>query len=187
MELQNTDNDFLYMRNAESEKNGLKKLIDYVNSFANTKELNMIEIGSYLGESTIIFAEHFNSVISIDPFIDKDDVDDVNFNYANFGKVYEAFKKNIENVSNILHLKETSDDAINKLPQEKYFMVYIDGVHTYEQVKKDINNYKNIISEGGFVCGHDYSIHWKGVKKAVNEAFGSPDIVFEDNSWAKRL
>jgi hypothetical protein len=66
-------------------------------------------------------------------------------------------------------------------------MVYIDGVHTYEQVKKDINNYKNIIPEGGFVCGHDYSVHWQGVKDSVNEMFGSPDMVFEDNSWAKRI
>lgn len=187
MELENKNSNFLYMRNAQFLQNGLNNLIDYVNSFQNTKELNMIEIGSYLGESTIMFAEHFNSVVSIDPFIEDYDLNDATCYHAPLNKVFEQFKKNISNVSNIHHIRETSDDAIDKLPNEKYFLVYIDGLHTYDQVKKDIENYKKLIPKGGFICGHDYSTNWQGVKDAIDEAFVSPDVVFEDTSWIKRI
>lgn len=185
MEIEN--NNFLYMRNAEFLQKGLNKLIEYVNSFENTKELNMIEIGSYLGESTIMFAQHFNSVVSIDPFIEDYDLNDATCYHAPLNKVFEQFTKNISETSNIYHIRETSDDAFDKIPKQNYFIVYIDGLHTYEQVKKDIENYKKLIPSGGFVCGHDYSTNWQGVKDAIDEAFGSPDIVFEDTSWAKRI
>ena len=187
MEANNKKNEFLYMRNAEFLQNGLNSLIAYVNSHQNTKELNMIEIGSYLGESTIMFAQHFNSVVSIDPFMEDYDPNDDTCNYAPLGKVFDQFKQNTKDISNIIHLRETSDEAINKLPKKDYFLVYIDGLHTYEQVKKDIANYRKLIPNGGFICGHDYSTNWQGVKDAIDEAFGSPDMVFQDTSWIKRI
>ena len=39
--------------------NGLKDLINYINQFQSTSEMTMVEIGSYAGEGTEIFAEHF--------------------------------------------------------------------------------------------------------------------------------
>ena len=185
MEIEN--NNFLYMRKAEFLQRGLNKLIEYVNSFQNTKELNMIEIGSYLGESTITFSNNFKSVISIDPFIEDYDPNDATCYHAPLNKVFDQFKKNISEISNIYHIRETSDDAFYKLPKQQYFLVYIDGLHTYEQVKQDIANYRKLIPAGGFICGHDYSTNWQGVKDAIDEAFGSPDMIFEDTSWIKRI
>lgn len=174
------------MRDAEFLQNGLNDLIEYVNSFQNTKEVNIIEIGSYLGESTVMFAKHFKSVVSIDPFIDNYDPNDDTCYFASLNVVYEKFKENIAEFSNILHIKDISDNAISQLPEQEYFLVYIDGLHTYEQVKKDIENYRKLIPEGGFICGHDYSENWQGVKDAIDEEFGAPDRIFQDTSWAKR-
>ncbi len=56
---------------------GLEDLIRYVNSFANTKEMDMVEIGSYAGESTVIFAKHFRRVVAIDPYLNDYDVNDI--------------------------------------------------------------------------------------------------------------
>jgi hypothetical protein len=48
----------------------------------------------------------------------------------------------------------TSDDffAQNK---EKYDIVFIDGLHIYEQVYKDIINSLEILNEGGVIVAHD--------------------------------
>ncbi len=43
-----------------------------------------------------------------------------------------------------------------------------------------------------FLCiqiigGHDYTDNWAGVRQAVDEAFGSPDIKYDDGSWIKYI
>lgn len=50
-------------------------------------------------------------------------------------------------------------------------MVFIDAFHSYEEVIKDIRwaVSKNV----PIVSGHDYGMSWPGVKKAVDECFGS--------------
>ncbi len=163
---------------------GLQSMIEYL---GNTKEMNMIEIGSYVGESTVLFAQNFKSVISIDPFLNGYDENDAACHAADFDLVYKKFLENIANYNNITHIKKISCDAINDI-KEKVDFVYIDGLHTYEQVKKDINNYRKVIKENGIIGGHDYSTNgWQGVINAVDETLGFPDKVFLDCSWIKKL
>jgi predicted O-methyltransferase YrrM len=166
---------------------GLEDLIEYVNTFSNTQNMVMVEIGSYVGESTEIFANNFKTVISIDPFINDYDMNDSACHYMDFNKVYEIFKLNISKYDNIVHIKKISDDAVNDLKETKIDLVYIDGLHTYEQVKKDIQNYIGLINNSGFICGHDYHPDWQGVIDAIHETIGTPDMTFEDNSWVKKL
>jgi predicted O-methyltransferase YrrM len=66
-------NDFFPMREGD-DKIGLLDLINYISTITNTKDLTIIEIGSYIGESTMVFGDNFKNVISIDPFIEYDDV-----------------------------------------------------------------------------------------------------------------
>ena len=115
---------------------------------------------------------------------------------------YIDFINRTKDVPNIFLIKKTSDDAVEAIKNaaknidprnlEKenlraFDFVYIDGMHTYEQVKKDIANYLPFIKEGGFIAGHDYVPGFQGVMDAVNEQFGSPDAVFHDTSWLKRV
>lgn len=91
---------------------GLLDLIKTINQEKNTNELNMIEIGSYIGESTRIFCNKFNLVYSIDPFIDNYDVNDLACHGPSFNLVYEEFLNNTKSFNNLVHIKETSDNAI---------------------------------------------------------------------------
>ncbi len=181
-----TKKHFYLMRN-ENSCIGLEEMIKYINEISNTKEINMIEIGSYVGESTIIFSKHFKNVVSIDPYINNYDPDDVVCSYADFEDVYEKFMERTADIRNIINFRLKSDDGI-KVLKRKFDFVYIDGVHTYEQVKKDIINYLPFINENGFIGGHDYLEFWKdNVVKAINEILIKPDAVFRDGSWVKKL
>jgi len=192
---------FYLMRDWNLSK-GLLNLIEYIGRYGSTKDMHMIEIGSYIGDSTLLFAEHFSDVLAIDPFLDDYDANDDACNYAPFDKVYDEFINRTKDVPNIFLIKKTSDDAVEAIKNaaknidprnlEKenlraFDFVYIDGMHTYEQVKKDIANYLPFIKEGGFIAGHDYVPGFQGVMDAVNEQFGSPDAVFHDTSWLKRV
>jgi predicted O-methyltransferase YrrM len=178
-----TKNELYVMRGEYT--NGLLSLIDYINQQKSTKELSMIEIGSYAGESTTMFANHFKKVVSVDPFLNDYDANDIACQYMDLTKVYDTFKSAISSYSNITHIRKISDDAINDLKDNSFDFVYIDGLHTYEQVKKDISNYLPKIKDGGFIGGHDYHPVWQGVVNAINENF-TIDAIFSDTSWIVR-
>lgn len=176
-----------YLMRNEKQTSGLLDLISYLNTFTDTKEMNMIEIGSYVGESTMIFAKQFKNVISIDPYINDYDPNDVVCEYADFDDVYDKFIELTLDIPNIVNFRLKSDEGIIVL-KRKFDFVYIDGVHTYDQVKKDIINYLPLIKENGFIGGHDYIEFWKdSVVKAINETMFRPDKVFCDGSWVKKI
>lgn len=57
------------------------------------------------------------------------------------------------------HLRMTSDKAYNVLQDYDQFFdfIFIDGLHTYDQLKKDLDNYSTIIKRGGVIACHDYN------------------------------
>jgi len=54
---------------------------------------------------------------------------------------------------------------------EKPDMVFLDGHHGYEAVKRDLLIWKARLAEGGLLCGHD--LDFDGVWRAVTEEFRS--------------
>ena len=168
------------MRNEE----GIEGLLDLINSL--TDKENMIEIGTFTGESTVIFAQHFKKVIGIDPMLSNYDSQDPTSNF-DFNEVLEMFANRTKDYKNIQLITKTSDDAADDFNDEVFDFVYIDGIHQYENVLSDIKNYLPKIKKGGVIGGHDYVSNWPGVQLAVNEIFGAPDKTFKDGSWIKYL
>lgn len=179
--------DELYLMRDEKYTNGLIDLINYINTYSNTKEMNMIEIGAYAGESTIIFSKYFKSVITIDPFINNYDINDPACQYADFENVFQKFKENTKSIDNIFLIRKTSNMAFRKLKKNQYDFIYIDGLHTYKQVKKDIENYIQLIKKEGFIGGHDYHENWQPVINAIHQTIGEPNKIFNDTSWIKLI
>jgi hypothetical protein len=80
--------------------------------------------------------------------------------------------------------------------------LYVDVLHTYNQVKIDLELYVSKVKSNGIISGHDYEIEYtdkqraeilnfegndrlrKAVSKAVNEVVGVPEFTFGDSSWA---
>ncbi|MBL8084211.1 MAG: class I SAM-dependent methyltransferase [Candidatus Obscuribacter sp.] len=52
-------------------------------------------------------------------------------------------------------------------------LIFIDGDHSYEGVKRDIENYSPMLSEFGVFAMHDIAADWTGVPKAWRELVGS--------------
>lgn len=67
-------------------------------------------------------------------------------------------------------------DTFFKQLKNKLDAVYIDGDHSYNGCKADLESARNAVKEGGWIMGHDYLINAKcnhfydfGVNRAVNE------------------
>ena len=175
-----------YIMRAPFYAEGLIDMINWIDNIRPTKEMRIIEIGSYIGESTMIFADRFKEVVSVDPYINDYDLEDAACSFAPFDKVYEQFVRNTLSVPNIKSIRETSQNAFSILKDQQWDMVYIDGLHTFEGVSYDIAHYKTIIKPGGFVCGHDYG--WGNVRHAIGQLLDDKvDATFKDASWAKQI
>jgi predicted O-methyltransferase YrrM len=171
------------------DQTGTKGLLNLIKELGDNSNKTMIEIGSFVGESTVLFAQSFKQVIAIDPFMEGYDDADPTSHSFDFKNVYNSYLNRTGDHQNIQTMVSTSDDALDQLKGQEFDFVYIDGIHTYTQVKKDIENYLPLIKKGGVIGGHDYvnGGHLVGVYNAVNEIFGKPDKVFEDKSWIKYI
>ena len=69
----------------------------------------------------------------------------------------------------------------------KVDFIYIDANHEYEYVLSDINNSKELIKDGGYIGGHDYTNQTPGVINAVRNSFQGNFLTFSDSSWLIKL
>jgi hypothetical protein len=147
--------------------------------------LKMLEIGSYQGESTFMFASLgiFSEIHCIDPFDGVEEANDIlNENWEN---IKNEFNTNTRYFNNITLHQGFSYDLVNNF-EDKYFdFIYIDGNHEYEEVKKDIELYLPKTKQ--IMGGHDYQREWPGVVKAVNEILGTPNKTYPDGSWIRLI
>jgi len=81
---------------------------------------------------------------------------------------YKATSKLNPYSDKIVWITTTSQKAVKFVPSELDF-VYIDGNHDFECVQKDIELYYPKVKVGGIIGGHDFSMNFKGVVKAVIE------------------
>ena len=118
-------------------------------------KIKYLEIGSFEGRSTVFIKELSNllTLVAVDPWENYDELKNINFN-----KVQENFKYNLNlggQSENIKFFKTTSDVFFSN--NKNYFnLIYIDGYHHYEQVKKDFVNSFNFLENGGYIICDDF-------------------------------
>ena len=105
-----------------------------------------------------------------------------------FSKVVVKNKIGVDPVSGG-NVRKTSD-VFFKSNKDKFDIVFIDGLHTYDQVKKDILNSVNCLNENGIILVHDcmpdslgkqavprYKMQWNGdVWKAIVDLRQKEDL-----------
>jgi hypothetical protein len=155
-------------------------------SFVN-EEIRMLEVGSYMGESTKVFASTgvFDRVVAVDPHEGYEEFNEL-FGY-DWEIVKNEFYLNTKNFKCIELIQDYSYNIINTIPNQEFHFIYIDADHSYESVKKDIIMMLEKVKDGGFIGGHDYNEEHPGVVQAVREIFGNNVIErFCDESWLYR-
>ncbi|AIX18326.1 hypothetical protein Syn7803C34_27 [Synechococcus phage ACG-2014f] len=80
----------------------------------------------------------------------------------------------------------TSVEAAKEVEDRSIDIIFIDGLHTYEGVKEDLEAWVPKIKIGGIISGHDYKgmKRHEGVTIRVNEVFGEENITTgPDVTW----
>lgn len=168
---------------------GLYEMCKYIAYTHQGREnMKLLEIGSYMGESTFIFASHmiFDEIHCIEPF-DKDGNIEL-FNEMSdrtWDEVKREFWTNTRHWDNISLHNDFSYNIHDNFADESFDVIYIDGGHEYAQVMRDLELYYPKLKPGGIICGHDYAFNFPELVKAVDKFFGKqPEMHFQDSSWA---
>lgn len=176
-------------KNIRGDVSPLEEMCSVVCSSAGSSV--MVEVGVFRGQSTRIWAKHFDKVVAVDPFApyendacgEKDVIEDAK----------ERFLQLMEDERNIDLLMMPSGYAATYCSQLKEFQelpfvteggisnntelgykgkrglpfVYIDGRHEYKHVIQNLREWSALNPK--YIGGHDYNDHHVDVIKAVDE------------------
>ena len=129
-----------------------------------------VEVGAYIGESATLLAG-FPQIAHV--HLIEQSADHVT-----------ALRSKFSRFPNVHIHRATSPAASSKFSGVD--VVYIDADHSEVAVRADIAAWRERVRPGGWICGHDYCGGWPGVKAAVDDLLGEPQI-FRDGSWLIRL
>lgn len=65
-------------------------------------------------------------------------------------------------------LRGRSSKMHKQIPNKSIGLLYLDGNHSYENVREDLENYSPKLVSGGIISAHDY-VNIDGVRHAINE------------------
>ena len=132
---------------------------------------SVVEVGSWKGKSTTALLEGCKGpVLAVDNWTGHDTSSNGALEReAHESDVFAEFKANVGHYKNLAVFKGDSKDAAEQITADAD-MVFIDGDHTYEGCKSDIESWLPKCKK--LIAFHDFNNAWPGVMKAVNEKFG---------------
>lgn len=149
----------------------------------------IVELGSFLGRSTRALADNTSGVVyAVD---DWNGLRDQDWPSELAQEINENFKDNCL-LGFTHHLKDhieagkvrpvNADHGLKEWWPPFPDMVFVDGDHRHENVRRDIVNALDRLAPGGLLCGHDSN--WPGVTKAVTELLPDAVMVPDTTIWA---
>jgi predicted O-methyltransferase YrrM len=149
-------------------------------SYAGSVAGDVIEIGSWQGRSTIALAQGCqdsdNGVVhAVDTFQGNPGNESMYVVGAEDRSDLEPnFHRNIATAGLTDRVKVyamTSADAVDSVRKAapSVRMMYIDGEHSYDAVKDELDRYAPLLAPGGLMTFDDYSTRYPGVADAIHE------------------
>ncbi len=149
------------------------------------------EIGAFRGATSRYLLENLPQLlqlICVDPWIKYPDFEKVIYNRklqkTDFeSTIYQEFLNSIQGYADRVDvIRDYSSKAVEYVDDNSLDFIFIDGNHSYEYVKEDIELWYPKIKKGGLISGHDYGQDPEkypgfGVDKAVHEHFGNNFLV----------
>jgi len=115
-----------------------------------------IEIGVFCGgHAEKILATGCN-LIGIDPYKNYEPGMPLMDNQDDWDVLHEIVMLRLK-YDNYMHHRYDSNKSYELLKNAQFDFVFIDGLHTYEQLTTDLDNYEKSIKTGGVIACHDYN------------------------------
>ena len=165
----------------------MKNRIELAQYFANLGFTKGVEVGLCTGRYSRILLDNIPDLelIGIDPYSDYEDASVSRNDITNHDNLMDA-RKALAPYPKALIVIGRAHDVAQWLPDESLDFVFIDGLHSYEGVKQDLEDWVPKVRKGGIVSGHDYYESQSGklgVVKAVDEYVAEHGYNLQSTGW----
>jgi hypothetical protein len=159
------------------QSNTMYGLYDLITKYV-TENSTIVELGSFSGVSSELFALHCCKLHCVDPWLPYWEISDNN-QMIEAEMKFDLMMKNYDNIEKHKMFSEKAALIFNNLSID---MVYIDSDHSAENVENEIKLWLPKIKEHGYISGHDFNL--PPVFNVVTKYFDSTFIeIFNDTSW----
>lgn len=144
-----------------------------------------VECGAWMGRSSSYLCDHARSDIKIyivDSWQGSVSEQSGPHSIALTQDVYQIFLDNMGD-RKFSSIRKLSEEASKDFEDESCDVVFIDMEHTYDSVTRDIELWYPKVKYGGYISGHDYTIYWPDVKRAVQNKFDITKIKTMGDCW----
>lgn len=141
--------------------------VRFAKQYFNGKEITVIEVGTFWGYNakSILSELNIKKIYLVDPYKFYSGKDGKDEGLLSKARKFAHNKLN-NYINKIYWIEKKSDEATHILPKVNF--IYIDGDHSKEQVKRDMENYFKLLKKGGVMGGHDITSPY-GVQEAFVE------------------
>lgn len=142
---------------------------------------DVLEVGSFMGLSAYGMAWTAKSVQCVDTFR----ANSAGQTQMPHRTTLQAFDAAVARFNNVKRFVGSSAEAAGDAAvQGQFDLVFLDAMHTYEDVLLDIKRWWPRVRNGGIMAFHDYGHHdFPGVKQAVDEVLGVLQNVIVTLGW----
>lgn len=155
------------------------------------KQFTVVEIGSYAGGTSIMFAQYADLVIGIDGADPLAGCDNVRYVVGNSHSIKtQLMVRDLLRNNRLLKKTEFNVDSVVDV-------LFIDGDHTFEGALQDYRDYEPFVRSGGIIAFHDIvnsqhhrdqgcrvDLTWEEVKKhAASEGWDTLENISGDDWW----
>ena len=141
------------------------------------QSFNVVEIGSYHGKSTVLIGSVLKmffggaKIYAVDPH--EGNVTAQGLGISATSPTLEHFAAHILSsglIDIVIPIKDFSFNVQWVLP---IGLLFIDGLHDYENVSRDFFHYEPYVVENGLIAFHDYGTGFPGVTRFVDETLAT--------------
>lgn len=157
----------------------------------------IVEIGVFGGASLLHLAPHAAAanirLVGVDPWGTLSEMNGLPLGDAH--AVTTAFLADLErdlravledlNYDHVELVRKTSEAAAADFAAQSIDLLFIDGGHSFREVRRDLNNYLPKMKRGGAIIGDDFD--WPGVQEAVNDFRSQHNLTMESDQRICRL
>lgn len=135
-----------------------------------------VEVGALYGQSAAYLAEALRRYY-MPSFTERLDVVEIDDNEA----IIRGHMRRFTGIGQI-HSPMSSVDASKLYADASLDLVYLDGDHSYDGVRSDIDAWLPKVRSGGILAGHDFAHYFPGLMRAVLESFPALNV-WRGSEW----
>jgi len=175
-------------------RRAIQMLIDRKKKEGGNDEFRLLEIGSWAGQSAILWADELarsgypGKIYCIDPWmpfalgtqVGVNNATQLMDNVARRDKIFPLFWHNVKSsgfANFILPLRGKSADILPCLKPNSFDLVFVDGAHAYSPFLSDLTLAAPLVRQDGFMCGDDLELQSDEVDLSIAEENKERDYI----------